>query len=737
MKKMNLTGLKSRIAGSYGLIILMMVLIAIITMDALLNINHASKLVEHEYVVLVQLTSDLEVEMQNYARDMNSYIISGDLDIFEESEAAVPKVQAKLDELNDHVARYKSLDGLEPMVRGVQDAFDVMTSAGNSTYEHMNELNDQQEALENLGPLWSDYSGRYFNNQIESLKERKELIGKKIDNGVLVSTQDFNDLEGIEQRLITAQEIMSFITNFRVEGYKAQVKSDSSVIEASYKSFLTFDEKLTQWAEEATNTVDKANLNKMLSFSENYKKVMSDLTESWHNIDLDEMTMEGAIVSFDLQMAGMVNAGLSATQDSVEHQSKVVNDSIRMIAIMLLLAIILAIVLSVLLTRAIIRPITEVRVFADYIAEGRLGISPMKVKTKDELGQLTMAINQMHGNIRTLIEKIASSSDDVAATSSQLNQHAIETTKATEEVAKTVAQISDGAMEQANDTQVASDDIGILGEIIQVNGQNAKALQQTSKHISQLSQEGIDVIQILTKKTDSSKLAMDEIIQVVSETNASTMKIREASEMISNIAGQTNLLALNAAIEAARAGEHGKGFAVVADEIRKLAEQTNQSTKDIDGMLEELQNRSQLAIRTSGEVKLAVEDQVVTVKATEVKYNEITEGIRTSMEGIEKILNISEEMENSRVKVNEVVEGLAAIAEENAASTQETSASAEEMLSAMLEVDISSKHLSTLAGELAELISSFSLKTESIQTLVKNKKLRANKKPRRVKKQRG
>jgi len=171
------------------------------------------------------------------------------------------------------------------------------------------------------------------------------------------------------------------------------------------------------------------------------------------------------------------------------------------------------------------------------------------------------------------------------------------------------------------------------------------------------------VIHDLIEKTDESRRAMDDIIRVIGETNDSSERIRQASNMISGIAEQTNLLALNAAIEAARAGEHGKGFAVVADEIRKLSEQTNQSTKDITSMLVELQEKSNQAIATGEQVKAAVDNQVTSVEATEAKYSEITDGIEVSMEEISKIIGISLEMEENRVKVNAVIEGLAASVE--------------------------------------------------------------------------
>ena len=144
-------------------------------------------------------------------------------------------------------------------------------------------------------------------------------------------------------------------------------------------------------------------------------------------------------------------------------------------------------------------------------------------------------------------------------------------------------------------------------------------------------------------------------------------------------------------------------------------------------MLTDLQSKSEQAIRTSEVVKDVVNEQAISVLATEEKYKEITEGIRTSLIEIDNILQISEEMEGNRVKVNEVVEGLAAIAEENAASTEETSASAEQMLASMIEVEGSSKKLNELSSQLEEHISAFDLERKALQTSQKTKKPKKNK----------
>ena len=153
--------------------------------------------------------------------------------------------------------------------------------------------------------------------------------------------------------------------------------------------------------------------------------------------------------------------------------------------------------------------------------------------------------------------------------------------------------------------------------------------------------------------------------------------------MIQSISDQTNLLALNAAIEAARAGEAGKGFAVVAEEIRKLAEQSAGFTGDIKKTITALQEQTKKAVHTMDITKQAVSDQEKRLQETGEKFHEISDALEKSKEIVHEVSQEAENIEQKNGSITQIISNLSAVAQENASTTEEVSASVDTQVQAI------------------------------------------------------
>lgn len=378
---------------------------------------------------------------------------------------------------------------------------------------------------------------------------------------------------------------------------------------------------------------------------------------------------------------------------------------------MVLITIICCIAVVYVIGSGLIKPVTKVVDQSKRIAALDItgNIQQKYLGKKDEVGDLSRALQEITDNLRVILKEITDSSDKVAIASNELTNTSQQLAVSAEEVALTVGEVAHGASEQAKDLEIGFEKATVLGDTIEKDQVYIQKLNTATQKVTDAVSEGLEVIEGLSQITDENNAASKEVYDVILQTNQSSNKIGEASTMISSIAKQTNLLALNASIEASRAGEAGKGFAVVAEEIRKLAELSAASTREIDEMVGELLGNSTNAMDTIKKVTTITVRQTESVKNTREKYQLIHKAMIEAEKAVQQMNVSGAEMERMKNEILATLENLSAIAEENSASTEEMSASIEEQSASVEEMASASDGLSAMAAQLQRIIDRFKL----------------------------
>ena len=367
---------------------------------------------------------------------------------------------------------------------------------------------------------------------------------------------------------------------------------------------------------------------------------------------------------------GMVFAGINKN----ETLYSVLRIVFYMTVIVLVIAII-GIVGAGLISNTISRVLKYEITSLEYLAMGNLNVQIDKknLQRKDEIGDLSRAIDTLKTDLRSVIGGISESTNLLISSSDSLEQTSHQTFENMDYVMQSVDTITTSAISQAKDTKSASDNITHMGNLIIETGSEADLLNKNADKMLIVSDKTTFAIEELKKISEEVGSSVNIIAELTEQTNESAKTIREAAEFISGIADETNLLSLNASIEAARAGEAGKGFAVVADEIQKLAVQSNEASSRIDKIVNTLIVDAEHVVDSMEQMKSVIGKQNEYIKSTEESVSEVMEEINESIEKIRNIEKRTQDLETARKEMMGMIAGLSDIADSNVVNTHETS----------------------------------------------------------------
>ena len=333
----------------------------------------------------------------------------------------------------------------------------------------------------------------------------------------------------------------------------------------------------------------------------------------------------------------------------------------------------------------------------------------IKVTRSDEFGVLETNFNGMMDDVSGLIHAVEDKSNHILEVAGGISEVAGNTKTTIEQVTQAIDSVAQGAVKQAESTQEANTQVEHLKNSLDETKEYVSGMNGMTEKANEVSTEGIESVKDLIEKTGKTAEKSKLSLEVMNEMVESIDKIFYISDTIADITSQTNLLSLNASIEAARAGEMGKGFAVVADEIRKLADESKESTDEIKKIITEITEKSKLVEATMQENEVLQSEQQEAINRTEEIFGEIMKQIEMLGSGMERINTLNENMSANKDLVVDKMGTIASVSEQSAAATEEVNASTEQVNVTMAEISEHTGTLQAIAKDLMETINRFKL----------------------------
>ncbi|MDM7925372.1 MAG: methyl-accepting chemotaxis protein [bacterium] len=362
----------------------------------------------------------------------------------------------------------------------------------------------------------------------------------------------------------------------------------------------------------------------------------------------------------------LTNINLAIAKESNDQAKASYRSSMILSLTSILVATVIGILLMLMISRGITGSVIQVKDMMQKIAQGEGDLTQrIPVGSRDEIGMLAEGFNAFAGKLHDIIGQVKNNTIKVAV--------------AAEEISTTANELATGADEQNAQAGEVSVGIQEMSTSILQNSQHAGKTAQISEKAALQAQEGVKAMQ-------AARIGMEQIVASTTRTAEAigvlagrAEQIGEIVAVIDGIADQTNLLALNAAVEAARAGEQGRGFAVVADEVRKLAERTAASTKEISNTIKAIQKETQDAALSMKDASGVVTDGRSAVERTEAVLSGIVDSVNMAMDMMQQIAAASEEQSSGAEEVSASMESITAVTKQTASGAEKLAASAEEL----------------------------------------------------------
>lgn len=660
----------TKLFAGFGILLVLFVAVGILSWTRMTEVSGEARSLAEEHVPEVNLAGDLQRAVLNTRAQITWYCLTQEEKYLTSGQRYLTETRTHLDEARAHGERFEKLAALR---EGVSSATKALADYEAFLAKAQELIAGQNEALKKAAVAAETYlegAGDFLDSQNEQMVRE---IGLGTDTEVLDRHRKITLLNGV----------IDIVNRARVITYQGIIRRDPGLVKFSLAELEKAEASLAELESITRDPKRLAQIAETRKSGQAYVDGVEAFLASWQELQTVISDLGAAGQSVASAAQAVADKGIAEADKIASFAAVLMSSTLRMILSAIAIAIVLGVAIAFVITRIITRPLKTVVLLAERAGSGDLTLTREEFNhdARDELGQMADALAGM----------IAAQREAVTAI--------IEEAGNTLESAQSLAALSEETNASVEEVKAAVEQVAVISE------SNSAALEQTNAGVQEVSTsatttanssaEGASVsgktIEIATGAVSKVNEVIDDINTVGSKAHETVDKITSLARAVDDIAGfvatitgiadQTNLLALNAAIEAARAGDAGRGFAVVADEVRKLAEESNKAANEVGTLIATLQSGTAGAIAITDE---AGKVMTKTVSAAKEAQDELSMAL------------------SEIARINDVMQNIAAAAEEQAAASEEMAAGVDQVSTATVQVVEMVDNIQQSTGETAK-----------------------------------